>query len=154
MRRVVPFLALVTGLCAVTLPAAAQGGGMRQGMRAPDHWLTFDSLTEAVGLTAQQKAEAQQHFDAIQNTFKQAVEHRQKMRQMFQSGERPTQEQFQQMRAEMDSLQTVADTHYNELRAMLTADQQAAFDKLPKPHVAMRRGGMRGGGMRGRGGGQ
>ncbi len=154
MRRVIPFLALVTGLCAVTLPAAAQGGGMRQGMRAPDHWLTFDSLTDAVGLTAQQKAEAQQHFDAIQNTFKQAVEHREKMRQMFQSGERPTQEQFQQMRAEMDSLQTVADTHYNELRAMLSADQQAEFDKLPKPEVAPRRGPRGGmGGMRHGGGG-
>lgn len=153
MRRVIPFLALVTGLCAVTLPAAAQGGGMRQGFRAPpDHWLTMDSLDAAVSLTAKQKAGVQVHFDSIQAVYKQAVAARQKMRQQFQSGERPSQEQMQQMHTDMENLQQAVDAQYNELRAMLTADQQAAFDKLPKPQVAMRRGGMRGGGMRGGGG--
>lgn len=153
MRRVVPFLAVLTGLCAVALPAAAQSGGMRQGFRAPpDHWLTMDSLATAVGVTAQQKAGVQAHFDSIQVLYKQATAARQKMRQQFQSGERPSRDQMQQTRTDIEHMQQAVDAQYNELRALLTADQQAAFDKLPKPHVAMRRGGMRGSGMRGGGG--
>ena len=43
------------------------------------------------------------------------------------------------MRTEMDGLQAQADMHYGAIRALLTADQQAKFDALPKPRVAMRR---------------
>lgn len=127
--------------------ASAQGGGRGQGFQAPpDHWLTMDSLVAAVGISSDQKADAQKDFDAIQDAYKQAAKEREKMRSMFQSGTRPSDEERQQMRTTMQNLQKQVDDNYGALRGMLSADQQAKLDALPKPELfPNRRGGMRGG---------
>ena len=132
-------LSAIAGLMLLAGPALAQGGG-RQFTPPPDHWMTFDSLVAAVGVTDAQKANVQHHYDALNGVMKQAAEKRRTMREaMMGGGGPPSAEQRESMRTEMDKLQKDADTHYDELRALLTPDQQTKFDALPKPQVAMRR---------------
>jgi hypothetical protein len=120
----------VAGLLLVAAPAMAQGGGMQRMGPPPDHWMTFDSLVAAVGITDAQKADAQQHYDAINTILKQAADRRAQMRGSFRD---MSQEQRDSLRAEMQKTRSDVETHYNELRGVLTADQQAKFDALPKP---------------------
>lgn len=122
----------VAGLLLVAAPAMAQGGGGMQRMGPPpDHWMTFDSLVTAVGITDAQKADAQKAYDAINAALKQAAERRAQARSQM-SGP-PTDEQRQQMREEMQKTRSEIETQYNALRGALDADQQAKFDALPKP---------------------
>jgi Spy/CpxP family protein refolding chaperone len=121
----------VAGLLLVAAPAMAQGGGMGRMGPPPDHWMTFDSLVAAVGITDAQKADAQKHYDAINAILKDAAAKRAEMRGQM-SGP-PTDEQRQQMRDAMQKTRSDVETHYNELRGVLTADQQTKFDALPKP---------------------
>jgi hypothetical protein len=130
----------VAGLLLVAAPAMAQGGGMGRMGPPPDHWMTFDSLVAAVGVTDAQKADAQTHYDAINDILKQAAERRSGMR--GQMGQMST-EQRDSMRTQMQKTRSDIETHYNELRAVLTADQQTKFDALAKPpylNMPMRRG--------------
>ena len=132
-------LSAIAGLMLLAGPALAQGGG-RMMTAPPDHWMTFDSLVAAVGVTDAQKADVQHHYDALNAVMKQAAEKRRTMREgMMGAGGPPSQTQRDSMRSAMEALQKDVDTHYNELRALLTPDQQAKFDALPKPQVAMRR---------------
>lgn len=132
-------LSAIAGLMLLAGPALAQGGG-RQFTPPPDHWMTFDSLVAAVAVTDAQKADVQKHYDALNAVMKQAAEKRRTMREaMMGGGGPPSQEQRESMRTEMDKLQKDVDTHYNELRALLTPDQQTKLDALPKPQVGMRR---------------
>jgi hypothetical protein len=134
-------LTAVAGLLLVAAPAWAQGGG--QGMRMgppPDHWMTFDSLVAAVGITDAQKPDAQKHYDAINAIVKAAADRRASMRGQFRD---MSQDQRDSLRAEMQKTRSDIESHYNELRAVLNADQQAKFDALPKPpymSMMMRRG--------------
>jgi len=132
-------LSAIAGLMLLAGPALAQGGG-RQFTPPPDHWMTFDSLVAAVAVTDAQKADVQKHYDALNAVMKQAAEKRRTMREaMMGGGGPPSQEQRESMRTEMDKLQKDVDTHYTELRALLTPDQQTKLDALPKPQVGMRR---------------
>jgi hypothetical protein len=132
-------LSAIAGLMLLAGPALAQGGG-RMMTPPPDHWMTFDSLVAAVSVTDAQKAEVQHHYDALNAVMKQAAEKRTSMRQaMMGGGGPPSQEQRDAMRTEMEKFQKDVDTHLGELRALLTADQQAKLDALPKPQVMMRR---------------
>lgn len=132
-------LSAVAGLLLLAGPALAQGGGGRQFPPPPDHWMTFDSLVAAVGITDAQKAQVQHHYDGVNGVMKQAAEKRRSMRESMMSGGGgpPSPEQREAMRTEMEKLQKDVDTHYGELRALLTPDQQAKLDALPKPQVAM-----------------
>ena len=142
---------ILTLFLAVTSAAVlrAQGGGMGGGQfqPPPDHWLTMDSLAQAVGLTADQRAKVAPHYAELNAAVKKAADRRAAFRaSMGGSMAQMTPEQRQAMRPKMDSvrtemdvLQQEADTHYGAIRALLTADQQTKFDALPKPRVAMRR---------------
>ncbi|PYO69779.1 MAG: hypothetical protein DMD71_03910 [Gemmatimonadetes bacterium] len=147
---------ILTLFLAVTSAAVlrAQGGGMGGGQfqPPPDHWLTMDSLAQAVGLTADQRAKVAPHYAELNAAVKKAADRRAAFRaSMGGSMAQMTPEQRQAMRpkmdsvrTEMDALQQEADTHYGAIRALLTPEQQAKFDALPKPRVAMRRPGAPG----------
>ena len=147
---------ILTLFLAVTSAAVlrAQGGGMGGGQfqPPPDHWLTMDSLAQAVGLTADQRGKVAPHYAELNAAVKKAADRRGAFRaSMGGSMAQMTPEQRQAMRpkmdsvrTEMDALQQEADTHYGAIRALLTPEQQAKFDALPKPRVAMRRPGAPG----------
>lgn len=127
------------GLVAVVLaaPAAAQVRPMRQ--PPPDHWLTLDSLVALLQVTDEQKPEVEAHYLALNKVMKQAADERAKFRAQMQ-GQRPTPEQLGVMRSSLELLQADADKHHTAIRGLLTEEQQAHFDSLPPPRVAMRRG--------------
>lgn len=118
-------------------PAAAQERPMRQ--PPPDHWLTFDSLVALVQITDDQKPEVEKHYLELNKVVKKAADERAKFRGQRQAGP-PTREQMEAMRATFELLQTDADKHHKAIRKLLSEGQQAAFDSLPPPRVAMRRG--------------
>ncbi|MGH7569777.1 MAG: hypothetical protein ACREL9_12570 [Gemmatimonadales bacterium] len=112
----------------------------------PDHWLTLDSLTALVGLTADQRAKVAPPYTALNAVVKQAADKRAALRRQFRrpngSSPDPTPEQRQAMRARMDSvraefegLQEEANMWHGTIRNLLTAVQQAKFDALPPPRV-------------------
>ncbi len=138
---------------AVTSAAAlrAQGRGMGgQFQPPPDHWMTLDSLVQAVGLTADQKTKVAQPYNALNGVMKDAAARRAALRQQmqgsFQPGAPPSPEMRARMdsvRAEMEGFQAEADQWVQAIRNQLTAEQQAKFDALPKPVLARpRRPGM------------
>ncbi|HKA60018.1 MAG TPA: hypothetical protein VKD28_15460 [Gemmatimonadales bacterium] len=118
----------------------------------PDHWMTIDSLSQALGLSAAQRTKITPVYTALNGVMKDAAARRQAIRQQMQAsgftpGQEPTPEQrarFDSIRVEMEGLQTEADQWHGAIRTNLTAAQQVKFDSLPKPLV-FRRGGMGGG---------
>ena len=146
-----PYILLVAALAGA--PAVAQNpppgpggpGGGRQFTPPPDHWLTMDSLTAAVGLTAAQKTKVTQAYTALNAVMKQAADRRTALRGQMQGQFTPGQEPSPEQRARMDSvrvefegMQEEANQWLGMIRAELTAEQQAKFDALPPPRVAMR----------------
>jgi hypothetical protein len=143
---------MLTLFLAVTSTAVlhAQGGGMGGGQFGPppDHWMTLDSLAQAVGLTADQRAKVAPHYGELNGVMKKAADRRiafrqsmggMGMMQMTQAQRDSMRPKMDSMRTEMEGLQQQADEHYGAIRALLTAAQQAKFDALPKPRVMMRR---------------
>ena len=126
-------------------PAGGQGMGRRQ--PPPDHWMTIDSLSQALDLTADQRTKITPQYTALNGVLKDAAAKRQAFRQQmqasgFQFGQEPTPEMRARMdsaRTQMDGLQAEADQWYAALRNSLTPAQQAKLDALPKPQVAFRR---------------
>lgn len=133
-------------------PAQAQGpGGPGQRPQLPDHWLTIDSLAQAVTLTAAQREKVTGPYTALNAVLKQGATKRAQMRERMGMGgggaggggfREMTDEQRQAMRARLDSmraelqpLQDEADQYYQAIRGALTPEQQPKFDALPKPLV-------------------
>jgi len=115
--------------------------------------MTIDSLSQALGLSAEQRAKITPSYTALNGVMKDAAARRQAIRQQMQAagggtpGQEPTAEQrarFDSVRAEMQGFQAEADQYYGAIHNNLTPDQQAKLDALPKPQV-MRRGPMGGG---------
>src|SRR5437867_7876367 len=151
MRR-----ALVTALLFTTLsiPAVAQtppaGGaeGQRRFQPPPDHCMTTDSLSQAIGLNAGQRTKITPAYTALNGVMKDAAARRLAIRQQMQAsggftpGQEPTPEQRARMdsiRAEMDGFQAEADQWVAAIRNNLSPEQQSKFDALPKPQLAFRR---------------
>lgn len=140
--------------CCAT-PVLAQtppgGQGQRRFPPPPDHWMTIDSLSQALNLTADQKTKITPAYTALNGVMKDAAARRQAIRQQMQGSFVPGQEPTPEMRARMDSVraemegfQAEADQWAAAIRNNLTPEQQAKFDALPKPQIA-RRGPMGGG---------
>lgn len=112
----------------------------------PDHWLTIDSLSQALGLSPAQRTKITPAYTALNGVMKDAAARRQAIRQQMQGtftpGQEPTPEQrarFDSVRAEMEGFQAEADEWFAAIRNNLTPDQQAKLDALPKPQVVFRR---------------
>src|SRR5882762_2817878 len=152
MRRT----ALIVGLLALASAAAkAQtpttgSSGERRFQPPPDHWMTIDSLGQALALTPAQRAKVTPPYTALNGVMKDAAARRQAIRQQmmasggggFTPGQEPTPEQrakLDSVRAEMDGFQAEADQWYAAIRNSLTPAQQTKLDSLPKPQLAFRR---------------
>jgi hypothetical protein len=131
---------------ALALPAGAQTfqGGRFQ--PPPDHWMTLDSLSQALGLSADQKTKITPSYTALNGVLQDAAARRAAIRQQMQGqftpGQPPTPEQrarFDSVRAEMQGFQAEADQWVAAIRNALPAAQQAKFDSLPKPQVMRQR---------------
>ncbi len=138
-------------LSLLTVPALAQdpgamGGGQRRFGPPPDHWMTIDSLAQAVTLTPEQKTKVLQPYTALNGVMKDVAARRLALRQQMQgSGFVPGQEPTPEMRARMDSVRTEmegfqaeADQWLAAIRNLLTPAQQTKFDALPKPQFIRR----------------
>ena len=143
MRRLLSLLVLVL----VAPPAHGQTPEVRRFRPPPDHWMTIDSLSQALGLSAAERTRITPAYTALNAVMKDAAARRQQIRQQMQaSGFTPGQEPTPEMRARMDSVreemdgfQAEADQWYGAIRNALTPAQQAKLDALPKPQLAFRR---------------
>jgi len=157
------FLSLVVAApVAAQTPANGATGGteLRRFQPPPDHWMTIDSLSQTLGLTADQRVKVTPSYTALNGVMKDAAARRMAIRQQMQAagggggftlGQEPTPEQrarFDSIRTEMEGFQTEADQYYAAIRNALTPAQQTKFDALPKPMVVRPRGMMGGGGPR------
>jgi len=146
MHRVAAFAVLSLVFAAPAVAQTAQGEPPRRFQPPPDHWMTIDSLNQALGLNAAQRTKITPAYTALNGVMKDAAARRQAIRQQMQGtftpGQEPTPEQrarFDSVRAEMEGFQAEADEWYAAIRNNLTPDQQAKLDALPKPQVVFRR---------------
>ncbi len=133
-----------------TPPAGGPDMAQRRFQPPPDHWMTIDSLSQALGLSADQRTKITPAHTALNGVMKDAAARRQAIRQQMQAsgGFTPGQEpipaqraKFDSVRTEMEGFQAEADQWYAAIRNNLTAAQQVKFDSLPKPRVMGRMGG-------------
>jgi hypothetical protein len=152
-RMLTLFVAVASAAALVALlatPALAQdpgamGRGQRRFQPPPDHWMTIDSLAQAVGLTADQTTKITPAYTALNGVMHDVAARRQAIRQQMQGSFIPGQEPSPEMRARMDSVrvemegfQAEADQWLAAIRNLLTPAQQTKFDGLPKPQFIRR----------------
>lgn len=138
-------------LALVGTPALAQDpgamGAQRRFQPPPDHWMTIDSLAQAVGLSEGQKSKVAQPYTALNEVMRDVAARRQALRQQMQGsgsfvpGQEPTPEMRARMdsvRSEMEGFQAEADQWLAAIRNLLTPAQQTKFDALPKPQFIRR----------------
>ena len=147
MRSLAAFAVLSLLAAAPAVAQTAQGEPPRRFQPPPDHWTTIDSLSQTLGLTAEQRTKITPAYTALNGVMKDAAARRQAIRQQMQAsgftpGQEPTPEQRARMdsvRAEMEGFQAEADQWVAAIRNNLTPEQQSKFDALPKPQLAFRR---------------
>jgi Spy/CpxP family protein refolding chaperone len=141
MRRTIVAALLLSTL---SIPALAQtppgGPGPRRFQPLPEHWMTIDSLSQALSLTADQKTKITPAYTALNGVMKDAAARREAIRQQMQGTFIPGQEPTPEMRArrdsirvEMEGFQAEADQWLAAIRNQLTPEQRTKFDALPKP---------------------
>ena len=146
-------LALLSLAFATQAAAQTPDSARRRFPPRPDHWMTIDSISQAVGLSAAERTKITPAYTALNGVMKEAAARRQAIRQRMQAqgggGFVPGQEPTPEMRARMDSVRTEmegfqaeADQWYAAIRNNLTPTQQTKFDALPKPQVFRPRGAM------------
>ena len=146
MRKMLVAVALLGG--AVT-PLAAQGGGGMGGRGfapPPNHWMTMDSVAQALSLTAAEKAAVQPQYDSINAILLRAAALRDSLRASFQPGG-DRQAAMAAMRGVMQPLQDQEDALLKEIHGKISAAAAAKLDAAPPPRVMRQRpaGGMGGG---------
>lgn len=131
---------VVVASAAATAQEPGTPGSQRRFPPPPDHWMTIDSLADAVGLTADQKTKVTPAYTALNGVLRDVAARRQALRQQMQGSFIPGQEPTPEMRAHMDSVrvemegfQAEADQWLAAIRNLLTPAQQTKFDALPKP---------------------
>ena len=136
---------------AAAIPLAAQGGGMGRGGFGPppNHWLTMDSVAQALSLTAAERTAIGPQYDSINAILMRAQTVRDSIRSHFQGGG-----DFRAMMAAarqvLQPLQDQEDALVKEIRAKISAAAAAKLDAAPPPRVLRQRpGGMGGGPGRG-----
>lgn len=149
MSRLHVAAVLLSLLAAVHTPVRGlvqdPGPGQRRFQPSPDHWMTIDSLAQALALTADQRAKVTPPYTALNGVLRDAAALRRAMREQMRGSFQPGQPPSPEMRARMDSaraefegFQAEADEWLAAIRSLLAVAQQAKFDALPKPVVAMR----------------
>lgn len=143
MRQTVTSISVMVLL---VLPLAAQQSGpLAQSF--PDHWLTLDSLAQAVGLDAGQRTAVADPYRALNAVLKQAADKRAELRRRAEGQPRPVSPEnmtpemrarFDSVRVEFEALQDEADQWYMMVRNLLRPAQLARFDALPRPMVSRR----------------
>ena len=130
-------IVVALSLMSLSLPAVAQspqtpqapadqGQGQRRFQPPPDHWMTIDSLSQALGLNADQRTKVTPAYTALNGVMKEAAARRQAIRQQMQAsgmqftpGQEPTPEmraKFDSVRTEMEGFQAEADQWYAAIR--------------------------------------
>jgi hypothetical protein len=148
MKQLFAVLTLAVALAAPGLaqnPPGPGPDGPRRFQPPPDHWMTLDSLSQVLTLTAEQRSKVTGPYTALNGVMKDAAARRQAIRQQMQGsfvpGQEPSPEmraKFDSVRAEMEGFQAEADQWLAAIRNTLTASQQAKFDALPKPQLTRR----------------
>lgn len=125
----------------------------------PDHWMTMDSLAQAVGLTVEQRRRVAEPYAALNGVMREAAARRRAVRDAMQAalaGRSPqdlseaeraaVRARFDSVRTELEGFQVEADLWHDTIRNLLTPAQQVRFDVLPNPVVLPppRRGGPTG----------
>ncbi|MEX2155920.1 MAG: hypothetical protein WD773_03660 [Gemmatimonadales bacterium] len=133
-------LLLLAGTAVAQTPQSDAPTGQRRFQPPPDHWMTIDSLSQALGLNANQRIKVTPAYTALNGVMKDAATRRQAIRQQMQGtftpGQEPTPEQrarLDSVRVEMEGFQAEADQWLAAIRNLLTPAQQTKFDALPKP---------------------
>ncbi len=71
-----------------TPPAGGAGMGQRRFQPPPNHWMTFDSLSQALSLSADQRTKITPAYTALNGVMKDAAARRQAIRQQAGLGRR------------------------------------------------------------------
>ncbi len=124
-------------LAALFLLGSSLEAQRRQMAPPPDHWMTLDSVVTAVGVAEAQRSDVAKHYEGVNAVMKRAAGERRAMRQRMSGGGPPSEEQRAAMRDKFEGLQKEIDVHYFALRALLTPEQQAKLDALPRPRLGM-----------------
>ena len=146
MRKMFIAVAL---FAAAAMPLAAQGGGGMGGARGfgpPNHWMTMDSVGQALGLTAAEKTAIQPQYDSINAILLRAAAVRDSLRANFQPGG-DRQAAMASMRAVLQPMQDKEDALLKEIHGKISAAAATKLDAAPPPRVMRQRppGGMGGG---------
>ena len=145
MRKMLVAVALLGG--AVTPLAAQGGGGMGRGFAPPpNHWMTMDSVGQALGLTAAEKTAIQPQYDSINAILMRAAAIRDSMRASMQSGGGDPRAAMAAARPMMQSLQDQEDGLLKEIHGKISAAAAAKLNAAPPPRAMRQRPGGMGGG--------
>jgi hypothetical protein len=111
----------------------------------PDHWLTLDSLSDALALRAEERAQVSGAYADLNAVLQQAVQRREELKENFRTtgrvvlmsdGEREAlKARLKTVAEEYEGRQADLDRRFAALRAQLTPAQQARFDALAKPRL-------------------
>ena len=145
MRNMLVAVALFGGAVA---PLAAQGGGGMGGRGfapPPNHWMTMDSVAQALTLTAAEKTAIQPQYDSINAILMRASAIRDSVRAGMQSGGGDPRAAMAAARPMMQSLQEQEDALIKEIHGKLSAAAAAKLDAAPPPRVMRQRPGGMGG---------
>jgi len=150
MRKTLLTAALLVGGPVVL---AAQSGGMggMGGMRMgppPNHWMTMDSVAQALSLTDAEKTAIAPQYDSINALLMRAQTVRDSLRANAQGGD--FRSMMQAARQVLQPLQDQEDALVKEIHGKISAAAAAKLDAAPPPRVLRQRppGGMGGGGGR------
>ncbi|HKV70428.1 MAG TPA: hypothetical protein VJN62_04230 [Gemmatimonadales bacterium] len=145
MRNMLVAVALFGGAVA---PLAAQGGGGMGGRGfapPPNHWMTMDSVAQALSLTAAEKSAIQPQYDSINAILARAAAIRDSMRANIQPGG-DMRSAFAAARQLMQPLQEAEDALIKEIHGKVSSAAGAKLDAAPPPRVMRQRPGGMGGG--------